>query len=43
MNDLIVPNDNIWGRTTTGQAIKMDYVIREIVKNLHGGIEIIKE
>lgn len=27
---------NIWGRTTTGQAISMDGVIREIVAELHG-------
>lgn len=25
----------VWGRATTGQAISMDYVIQEIVKNLH--------
>lgn len=34
---------NIWGRCTTGQAIKMDYAIREIVKKVHGGIEIVEE
>lgn len=25
----------VWGRTTTGQAISMDYVIRQIVRELH--------
>lgn len=25
----------VWGRTTTGQAISMDYVIRQIVRDLH--------
>lgn len=33
---------NIWGRTTTGQSISIDEVIRSIVKKLHN-VEIIKE
>ena len=28
---------NIWGRTTTGQSITMDYTIREIYKESIGG------
>lgn len=29
----------VWGRTTTGQAIYMDHVIREIVRELHAKVE----
>lgn len=29
---------NLWGRTTSGQAISMDGVIRQIMKDLHGDV-----
>lgn len=34
LNECVIDSESIWGRTTSGQAIALDYVITEICANM---------